>query len=101
MMGSVRKEGRMPRRRLLAICATLLLLCRAGAGGATAAESAVLLSSTAPGYAPGMLLTQSERLVVPDGASLTLLLRSGEILRLRGPLDASLDLAAQGRQDGF
>jgi hypothetical protein len=55
-----------------------------------AAEDAVLLSSTVPGYSPGMVVSPTDRLILPDGASATLLFRSGEVLRLRGPFEGSL-----------
>ncbi|MFC7691008.1 hypothetical protein ACFQY5_16975 [Paeniroseomonas aquatica] len=61
---------------------------------ALAAPDAVLLASTAPGYGQGMVITASDRLLVPEGASITLLLRSGQVLRLRGPLETALDRAA-------
>jgi hypothetical protein len=86
-------------RKLPVIVVALLLGCSAP-GRTRAADSAVLLSATAPGYAPGMVLAPGERLLLPDGASMTLLLRSGEMLRLRGPLETSLDLAAPAGQDG-
>ncbi|RAI58816.1 hypothetical protein DOO78_12130 [Roseicella frigidaeris] len=86
-------------RRLPAI-ATALLLGWTMAGAARAAESAVLLGATAPGYAPGMVLGASDRLAVPEGASVTLLLRSGQMLRLRGPLETALDRIEPVRPDG-
>jgi hypothetical protein len=69
------------------VLATLLALL---VSAAPRAEEAVLLASTAPGYAPGMIVAESERLTVPDGASATLLFRSGEMLRLRGPFEGPL-----------
>jgi hypothetical protein len=86
-------------RSLPAIIAALLLGCAAGQA-ARAAEGAVLLSATAPGYAPGMVLAPGDRLRLPDGASMTLLLRSGEMLRLRGPLETRFDPALPGGQEG-
>ncbi|MCB4820160.1 hypothetical protein [Roseicella aerolata] len=86
-------------RSLPAIIAALLLGCAAGQA-ARAAEGAVLLSATAPGYAPGMVLAPGERLRLPDGASMTLLLRSGEMLRLRGPLETRFDPTLPGGQEG-
>ena len=65
----------------------LLLGCNA----AHATEDAVLLGSTTPGYGQGMTVSLEDRLRLPEGASLTLLLRSGQVLRLRGPLDTSLE----------
>jgi hypothetical protein len=86
-------------RRLPAIATALLLGC-AAMHNADATESAVLLSATAPGYTPGMVIGPGERLLVPEGANLTLLLRSGQMLRLRGPLETSLGRAEPTRQDG-
>jgi hypothetical protein len=54
------------------------------------AEEAVLLASTVPGYTPGMVISSSDTLSVPDGATATLLFESGEMLRLRGPFDGTL-----------
>src|SRR5208283_420062 len=54
------------------------------------AEDAVLLASTVPGYVPGMVVSSTDRLSVPDGASATLLFQSGEMLRLRGPFEGTL-----------
>jgi hypothetical protein len=70
---------------LLVIVAALL-----GAIGQARAEDAVVLSSTTPGYAPGTAVADGQALRLPERASLTLLFRSGEMLRLRGPLDRSL-----------
>ena len=76
--------------RLCPALIAALLLCVAPA---RAAEEAVLLASTAPGYGQGMVVTAGDRLSLPEGASITLLLRSGQVLRLRGPLETSLDRA--------
>ena len=54
------------------------------------AEQAVMLVSTVPGYVPGMVVSVTDRLSLPDGASATLLFQSGEILRLRGPFEGTL-----------
>jgi hypothetical protein len=62
------------------------------------ADDAVLLASTVPGYVPGMVVSSTDRLSVPDGASATLLFRSGEMLRLRGPFDGTLE--QQKAKDG-
>lgn len=58
--------------------------------GVASAEDAVLLSSTAPGYTAGMVVLDSDRLTIPEGASLTLLFQSGDILRLGGPFDGTI-----------
>lgn len=63
---------------------------------AAMAEDAVLLSSTAPGYTAGMVVAESDRLNLPEGASMTLLFQSGEILRLGGPFDGTISPPAPG-----
>jgi hypothetical protein len=69
----------------------LVSLNLAGAGYKQAfAEEAVLLSSTTPGYEPGMIIKSSNYLNIPDGASITLLFQSGGIVRLAGPFDGKL-----------
>lgn len=80
------------------LCQTVLALLNGGA--AQAAEDAVLLASTTPGYAPGMVVAAGDRLRLPEGASVTLLLRSGEMLRLRGPLETTLGTGAPARNAG-
>ena len=54
------------------------------------AEDAVLLTSTVPGYVPGMVVSATDRLSVPEGASATLLFQSGEMMRLGGPFEGTL-----------
>ncbi len=87
------------RRRAVASALLLAGVCGAGAGAA-AGEAAVLLASTVPGYAPGMVVPAGERLLLPEGTSVTLLFRSGQMLRLRGPLETSLDRVEPVRRDG-
>ena len=60
------------------------------------AEDAVLLATTVPGYTPGMVVASTVRLSVPDGASATLLFRSGGMLRLRGPFEGTLEQQRAG-----
>ena len=78
---------------VVAAMAVASLICR----GAVA-DDAVLLASTVPGYVPGMVVSSTDRLSVPDGASATLLFQSGEMLRLRGPFDGTLE--RQKAKDG-
>lgn len=54
------------------------------------ADDAVVLSSTAPDHAAGSAVEDTDTLRVPARASVTLLFRSGEMLRLRGPIQKSL-----------
>jgi hypothetical protein len=73
--------------QLVRIAALALGTCGAGA---SIADDAVLLTSTAPGYAPGMVVSASDTLSLPEGSSATLLFQSGETLRLRGPFKGLL-----------
>ncbi len=84
-------------RAAAASLAAFLLAC----GAPATAGEVVLLASTAPGYAPGTVLGAGEKLLLPDGASVTLLFRSGQMLRLRGPAETALDLPAPARRDGL
>jgi hypothetical protein len=72
---------------LFGICVAALLSVRASAAPPS---DAVLLASTVPGYVPGMVIGPSEKLVLPEGASVTLLFKSGEMLRLKGPFEGVL-----------
>lgn len=58
--------------------------------GRAFADDAVLLASTVPGYVPGMVVSSTDRLSVPEGASATLLFQSGEMMRLGGPFEGTL-----------
>src|SRR5271165_6340384 len=73
------------RAALLAATAAVSLVL-----GRAFAEDAVLLTSTVPGYVPGMIVSATDRLSVPEGASATLLFQSGEMMRLGGPFEGTL-----------
>ncbi len=81
-----RRSSLIGRAALLAAVATVSLMF-----GRAFAEDAVLLASTVPGYVPGMVVSSSDRLSIPDGASATLLFQSGEMLRLGGPFEGTLN----------
>jgi hypothetical protein len=84
------------RMRCAVIAGAGLALWLLGASAAVA-EEAVLLTSTVPGYVPGMVVSTGERLALPEGTSATVLFRSGEALRLHGPFDGMLPLPAGSR----
>lgn len=86
--------------RLCRITLRMAIVLGSLALGRAGAEDAVLLSSTVPGYVPGMVVSSSDRLSVPDGASATLLFQSGEMLRLRGPFEGTLDHQQAGADKG-
>lgn len=83
----------MPRLSHLLGCAVLLAASALTplACGSAVADDAVLLASTVPGYVPGMVVAYSDRLSLPDGATVTLLFKSGEVLRLLGPFEGTLE----------
>jgi len=64
--------------------------------GAEPALVAVVLASTAPGYAMGQVLADA-RIDVPDGASTTFLLPSGQTVTVKGPYAGAI---AGGRAAG-
>jgi hypothetical protein len=79
------RPPRSPLRRLL-LSATALVL---GAGVARG-EDAVLVSSSVAGYVPGTIISDTQKLAVPEGAKAVFLFRSGDMLELKGPFDGSL-----------
>jgi hypothetical protein len=74
------------RRGLLA----LIILLPIG-NRAAIARDAVLLSSTIPTYVPGTVIAATDRLKLPDGANAVLLFQSGQMLRLHGPFEGTLE----------
>jgi hypothetical protein len=70
---------------LLSLCAAALSIV-----APAHAEDAVVLSSTAPDYVAGTTVADAQPLRLPERTGITLLFRSGEMLRLRGPFDGSL-----------
>jgi hypothetical protein len=62
---------------------------------------AVVLASTAPGYAMGQILAASD-VAVPDGASTIFLLPSGQLISIKGPYSGLLqDQQPTSRQQGL
>jgi hypothetical protein len=80
-----RRANWMSRVALLAVTAAVSLVF-----GRAFAEDVVVLASTVPGYVPGMVVSSTDRLSVPEGASATLLFQSGEMMRLGGPFEGTL-----------
>ncbi|MBK1838508.1 DUF4384 domain-containing protein [Azospirillum sp. YIM B02556] len=81
------------------LAAALALGCGHAAG---ARAEAVVVASSAPGYAQGQLVADGQAVRLPDGANATLLFANGRLLRLRGPYDgvpgdmANRDMASRG-----
>jgi hypothetical protein len=86
-----RRVGKAPGPFLWLLSAVVgALLPGLPVAAAPGADDVVLLASTAPGYAPGMVVTATDPLHLPEGASMTLLFRSGQMLQMRGPFDGTL-----------
>jgi hypothetical protein len=98
--GTVREEDSMKPLMSRVAAASLMAMVLAPAAPVLAAE-AVLLASTAPGYTPGTAVEAGEKLSLPDGASVTLLFRSGQMLKLRGPAEATIEMPAPSRSEGL
>lgn len=56
-----------------------------------AAAEAVVVASTAPGYAQGQLVPDGAAVTVPDGANALFLFASGRMVRVKGPFEGALD----------
>ena len=61
--------------------------------GVARAEDAVVISSTVPEQVPGLIVSDTQMLSLPAGGNATLLLRSGQIVRIRGPFEGKLAAA--------
>lgn len=96
-----RSRGRARRRAFRPmLCRPAIVLACLLLGAASAqCEEAVLLTATAPGFVPGMVITTTQHLVVPEAASVTLLFRSGQMLHLKGPFDGSLAQAQSAGEE--
>src|ERR1700745_3129643 len=81
----------------LCVAATLPLIGFILISGLARAEDAVLVSSTVAEYVPGTVLTESQTLALPQGASATLLFKSGTLVKIRGPFN---DTLMPGRAEG-
>lgn len=76
-----------------ALALTLSSLAIAGTAvvrPAVAAE-AVVVASTAPGYAQGQLVPDGASVSVPDGANALFLFANGRMVRVKGPFEGGLD----------
>ncbi|PWC37779.1 DUF4384 domain-containing protein [Azospirillum sp. TSO35-2] len=80
----------------LLLCAgTLLALAPA-----VQAAEAVVVASTAPGYALGQVVADGAAVTVPEGAGIMLLFANGRTLRIKGPFAGPSDRLAAGADGG-
>ncbi len=63
------------------------------------ATEAVVVASTAPGYALGQIVADGASVTVPDGAGIMLLFASGRSLRIKGPYAGPFDSLQDKAQD--
>ncbi len=85
------------RRALTCLLPALVLFY----AGRVAAQDAVFMASTVPAYRPGAAVSLGERIIVPEGGSLALLFRSGQAVRMQGPVELVLELPATPRREGL
>jgi hypothetical protein len=52
--------------------------------------AAIVVASTTPGFVPGSGIDPAVSLLVPGGTMIVVMLRSGEMLRVRGPFEGTL-----------
>src|SRR5260370_48543 len=92
----------MKRRPLSALRRMLLSATALVLGASMAqAEDAVLVSRSVADYVPGAIISDAQKLELPDGANAVFLFRSGEMLELKGPFEGSLVVAhAKGHASG-
>ena len=81
----------MKRRPLSALRRALLSATALVLGASAAqAEDAVLVSSSVAAYVPGTVISDAQKVALPDGAKAVFLFRSGEMLEVKGPFEGNL-----------
>ena len=73
-----------------ALAAAMTLAIMTGGAGAALAEEAVVVASTAPGYALGQVIPDGATVTVPDGANALFLFADGRMVRLHGPFEGRI-----------
>lgn len=82
------------------LCAGAVLVLGAAFIPAARAADAVVVASTAPGYAQGQVLADGASVTVPEGAGVMLLFASGRTLRVKGPYAGPFDSLQDTGVDG-
>ncbi len=100
------RTGRVKAGRAgLGVClaAAMLLGTALAIPAGARAEEAVVVASTAPGYALGQVVADGSTVTVPEGAAAHFLFADGRMIRLEGPFEGRIDsvpqLAARGGAD--
>jgi len=81
-------------RKATGVALAFVLGCLAAAP-AMAAE-AVVVASTAPGYAQGQVVADGAAVTLPDGANALFLFANGRMVRVKGPFEGPLDKMPEG-----
>jgi len=81
------------------LCAGAVLAFASSLASTATAAEAVVVASTAPGYALGQILADGTSVSVPDGAGVMLLFASGRTLRVKGPYTGPFDSMRDKAQD--
>lgn len=74
-----------------ATCAALALVFASLASMSAQAAEAVIVASTAPGYAQGQVVPDGAAVTLPDGANALFLFANGRMVRVKGPFEGALD----------
>ena len=86
-----RKNGSVSELLWIGVAALIIAAATPATAGA---PEAVIIASTVPGYAPGDPISVDKPLSMPSGTSVAVLLRSGDMIRMRGPYEGRLPAAA-------
>ncbi len=84
-------------RTALALC---LLLFASPAAAAEARFAVIAATDAGDALAPGTELTASDTISVPQGAVVTLIAEDGQIIRLEGPYEGTIDRSAKPATTG-
>jgi len=87
-------------RSTLSIPLLSFILASVVSAGTGRAEDSVLVTSTEARYVPGTVITDDQTLSLPRNASVSVLFRSGEMLRLNGPFEGPLAKARPAAASG-
>src|SRR5690349_19599658 len=84
-----------------AFLGALFLASLSQAAPPAAAAEAVVVASTAPGYAAGQVISDGMAVRLPDGANALFLFATGRTVTVKGPYEGSLDkMAPAGTRSG-
>lgn len=80
---------------------TALTMALSGYASIASASDIVILDSTAPALEAGALVAEEASVTIPGGASVTVILPSGDTKVIRGPYSGALGAADEVASAGF